>query len=67
MAKEPLLWDILKLLGPPSPLENVKDIICDFTKFNKTDVFFKKVKIIINLYEVFLVAVYGNYKKWPLW
>ena len=26
-----------------------------------------KVKIIINLYEVFLVAVYGNYKKWPLW
>jgi len=25
------------------------------------------VKIIINLYEVFLVAVYGNYKKWPLW
>ena len=29
--------------------------------------FDKKVKIIINLYEVFLVAVYGNYKKWPLW
>ena len=63
-AMSPVLRNILK----QNILEMWRAGWPDNLLFNlKLMPFLLKVKIIINLYEVFLVAVYGNYKRWPLW